>query len=1027
MDDRIIDKKLQLLQGLATAFSRPIEGWESRTADHAAIGVYAHEDTWRKAVLPALFRAGKTVFLQTCVLVSKSAPLADAYLAFGFQDMEGLLSINGQPYGGLDGNHMRVALPARGRLRLQIEFMAVPSVLRAPEHASKSGVFSGASVCVVSRPIEAFCWDVRFAWETARVITDPRRKPLLEQAIEAALLAVDLTLPRPRLLAEVERARRILKQKLAAIAPDPEAGSLYAVGHTHIDTAYLWPLRETVRKCGRTFSTACRLMERYPNFHFTCSQPQLYQYTKEHYPDVYRQIRRWVRAGRWETAGAMWVEADCNITSGESLIRQMLHGIAFFRREFGTRPRLCWLPDVFGYPASLPEILAGCGVTSFYTYKLHWQAHNPFPAHLFRWRGLDGTEIIAHVVNHVGCYSNYPSPDHLFKGWNMYAQKAAYPEVIFPFGFGDGGGGGTEDMLEMLQRAEDQFPGLPAVRTGPAERFFDDIAKARPTLPVWDGELYVETHRGTYTTQSEMKRTNRTSERLLRDAEIFGSMAKMAGKKVDTTPLRAAWETVLLYQFHDILPGSSIGMVYIDALANHARIQETVAHVTDTCLSALAPARDAKPTDGLYVFNSLSWPRQDVVTAKLPVPKGLRSVVAPDGTRHPVQIGSRRGDRATVMFRAVALPPMGYATLAFSDKPADIDSTLTVSATKAETRFFRITLDKNGAITRLVDKVNGRDVIARGALGNDLQLMQDGPEREDAWNIHETSDRRHYPFEGPTAIRILETGPVRAVVRVTRTHRKSAFEQDIVLYADVPRIDFITRVDWQERQTLLKVAFPLAIRSMRATYEVQFGACERPTHRNTSWDQQKFEVPAQRWADLSEAGYGVSLLNDSRYGYDAKDNVLRLTLLRGTTFPDPQADRGRHEFTYALFPHAGGWVEGDTVRRAWELNVPARAVPAALSRGQPTARRFLSLAGAAAIVETLKPAEDGQGFILRIYEPHGGRGTVTVKLDIPVTRVRECNLVEENGANVTVRNGAFRFEIRPFQIRTFRVKRGDVP
>jgi alpha-mannosidase len=664
---------------------------------------------------------------------------------------------------------------------------------------------------------------------------------------------------------------------------------------------------------------------------------------------------------------------------------------------------MCWLPDVFGYPSSLPEILAGCGVRCFYTYKLHWQAKNPFPAHLFRWRGLDGTEILAHVVNHAGGYNNNVVPEHLYKGWSLYAQKAEYPEVLFPFGWGDGGGGPTEEMLEMLQRAKGRFPGLPAVRTGTAQRYFDQVARAAPDLPVWDGELYVETHRGTYTTQSAMKRANRVSERMLRDAEILASLARLAGRRVDTRPLRGAWESVLVHQFHDILPGSSIGMVYAEALAAHAGVQRAAERVAEKSVAALMPAGARRKPQGIAVFNTLSWARRDIVAARVADRKGPISVVAPDGRKCPAQVISRAGGRASIVFQAEDVPPLGYAIFAISkESPDGRRNPLAVSTGKLENRFFRMTLDKEGAITRLYDKINRRDVIAAGRRGNDLQLMQDGPEREDAWNVHETSDRRHYPFEGP--------------------HRSSAIEQDIVLYADLPRIDFVTRADWQERQTMLKAAFPLAIRATRATYEVQFGAYERPTHRNTSWDQQKFEVPAQRWADLSESGYGVSLLNDCRYGYDAKDNVLRLTLLRGTIFPDPEADRGRHEFAYALLPHAGGWAEGETVRRAWELNVPARAMAAGVPGDSPPARGFLSVEGAPAVVEALKPAEDGHGHVLRVYEPNGGRGTVRIRLGFPAVRVRECNLVEEDGERVTVRKGAFQFEIRPFQIRTFRLE-----
>lgn len=1022
MDDRVVSKRLQLLQGLAIKSSRPIGGWEVRTANHDGPGHYRFHGDWSPAGFPEELPAGWTAFFRARGTAPASLPLDDAYLSFAFHDLEGLLTVNGHPHSGLDWNHTRVPLPRNGRLALEIECIAVPSVLYMPEHADQKGIFRGGSIVVVDRQVEALYYDLSFAWETARSIADPRRKALLDAAVEAALLAIDLTLPRPQLLAEVAQARALLTQRLAAIAPDGESGGIYAVGHSHIDAAWLWPLRETVRKCARTFSTACRLMERFPDFHFTCSQAQLYRYTREHYPALYRQMRRWVKAGRWETGGAMWVEADCNVTGGESLVRQMLYGIDFFRREFGTRPRLCWLPDVFGYPASLPGLLAGCGVEAFYTYKLHWQARNPFPYHLFRWRGIDGAEVLAHVVNHLGCYNNTMSPEALSKGWSMYAQKAEHPEVIFPFGFGDGGGGVTEEMLEAYARAKGRFPGLPAVRMGTAEQYFADAAMARPALPVWDGELYVETHRGTYTTQSALKRANRQSELLLRDAEMLGSLAKLAGRPFDAATLREPWEQVLLHQFHDILPGSSIGMVYAEAMPVLARVQETARKTCKAAMAHLAGVRRAGTApDALCIWNSLGWARQDVVTARIPIPDGPLWAVDAEGTRRPVQVVSRNGRHATIVFSPGTMPSIGMTTVQLAPgEPAD-ETTLAVDADHMENRFFHLTLDRDGGIARLYDKLNRRDVLATGAVGNDLQLLQDGPEHEDAWNVHETIDKRRYPIAGPTTLRAVEHGPVRAVVRVSRRHRESVIEQDIVIYADLPRIDFVTRVDWRERQTLLKAAFPLAIRTTRATYEVQFGACERATHRNTSWDQQKFEVPAQRWADMSESGYGVSLLNDSRYGYDARDHVLRLTLLRGTTFPDPEADRGRHEFTYSLLPHAGDWQQAQTVRRALELNVPATALPVRCGPTPPPARVFIEAAGTPVVIEALKPAENGRGLILRLYEPHGARGAVTIRLGFPVARAFACNLVEEGDEPLPLRSEGLCFDIRPFQIRAFRL------
>ncbi|MDR3707507.1 MAG: alpha-mannosidase [Capsulimonadaceae bacterium] len=1016
MDQRIVNKKLQILSSMVTETLTDIVDWQSRTAANTAPGEYVYDGDWADSPVPAAFKAGKTVFLRASVQVPDTAPLNNTYLAFRMQSMEGMLSIDGIPYAGIDDPHKRVHVPRHGKLAIQLEYSSVPHALFQPELADTPGLFQGGSVRIVNREVEALVYDVRFAFDTANTITEPRRKQLLNDAIEAALLAVDLTLPRDRFLAEVANARKLFAAKIAAIAPDPESGSIYAVGHTHIDTAWLWPLKETVRKCGRTFSTALRLMETYPDFHFACSQPQLYQYTKDYYPEVYAQIKKWVAKGQWEATGAMWVEADCNATSGESLIRQMLLGIAFFKEEFGARPRTCWLPDVFGYPSSLPEILAGCGVSYFYTYKLHWQATNPFPDHLFHWRGLDGSEVLAAVINGQGAYNGNPTPNQLYTSWQWYAQKAEYPEVLFPYGFGDGGGGVTEEMIETRRRAEMHFPGLPAVREGSAEGFFDDVVRRNPSLPVWDGELYVETHRGTYTTQSALKKANRMSELMLRDAEIWGSIAHLAGEKVDLDALHAAWKLVLLSQFHDILPGSSIAEVYVDALRDHKTVQTNLAPQIEAALATLTPA--TKATKAVRVFNSLSWPRRDAMTVKIPTSTSGVALVASDGKTYPAQVIAQEADGDTVLIEGAEIPSIGHADFTIADAPVSTQSPVSVSASAIETPLLRIAITPEGAISSVYDKLLRREVIAKGAIGNDLQLLQDGPEREDAWNVHETIDKRRYPVEGKTTVTVIESGPVRGCVRVHRKHRDSVIEQDIVVTAGSTRIDFVTRVDWQERQTMLKVAFPVAIRSVRATYEVQFGALERPTHQNTSWDKQKFEVPAQRWADLSESGYGVSLLNDSRYGYDAKENVLRLTLLRSTTYPDPQADRGKHEFTYSLYPHAGNWVEGETVRRAWELNVPTRSRPLASAE---TPRSFVSLIGAAAIVEALKPAEDGRGLILRVYEPHGARGEVTVRCASELKQVVECNLVEEDGNEIATNGSEFKFDITPFQIRTFRL------
>lgn len=1015
MDSRIVTRKLAILRSAAVEELSTLSGWSSRTAMHQGPGAYAYDGPWKKTALPDRIPAGRTVFYRASVQVPVSARPGQAFFVFEIEDLEGQLTIGKDAYAGIDANHRRVPVPRRETLDLLLEFLSVPQLFCHPERACDEGRLAGVQLCRIRSEIEEFCADVQYAFEAIDVCPDTRRRELLGEAIEAALLAVDVTLQGDALIDEVVKAQRLFDRHVKAIAPDPEDGGLYAVGHSHIDTAWLWPIRETIRKCGRTFSTACRMLERYPQYYFSCSQPQLYRYTKIHYPEIYRQIKKWVKAGRWGTDGAMWVEPDCNITSGESLIRQILYGLAFFRREFGTRTRVCWLPDVFGYNASLPQILKGSGIAYFYTYKLHWQSRNRFPHSTFQWRGLDGSEVLAHIPWSVHAYNGDPIPSQLRQGWERHPQKGVYPELLFPYGWGDGGGGANDEMLGRIKRASRPFPGVPRVRIGTVNRFFADIEETNPDLPVWDGELYLETHRGVLTTQARMKRANRKSELLLRDAEILASMAKVSGRRVDTRPLREAWHTTCLHHFHDILPGSSIGQVYDEALADHQEVQETACAVVDRALGALLSRKKRTRNNALFVLNTVSWPRNDVVSAPAPF-AGIKSLVDAAGRVYPVQADGR----SSLIFEPAVIPPMGYAVLQCSRNVAEPGASFTVTNGKIETPLYRIRLDRDGAIRSLYDKVNKREVVAEGGAANDLQLFQDGPEREDAWNVHATYEKRRYPFDGRTRIQVVEQGPVRGVVRVTRTYRDSTIEQDLMIYARTPRIDFVTRVDWQDRQVMLKAAFPVAVRSPRATYEVQFGAVERPTHRNTSWDEEKFEVAAQRWADLSEAGYGVSLLNDCKYGHDTRDNIIRITLLRSTSWPDPNADKGRHEFTYSLFPHAGNWTDAGTVRRAAELNIPVRAV--ATATAEPAAVSFFEVEGPA-VLDTVKPAEEGGGIVLRLYEPHGGRGEVRVRCKGPIETVTACNLVEEDEDEVRVREGMFRFSMKPFQVRTFRVAR----
>lgn len=1019
MDARIIQRKLDLIRRAGMVQAWPIGPWQVRTADHLAPAEYRYDGAWTTVAGDASWPAGKTVFVRAQAETPSGIAARDLFIQFEADGLEGLLSINGRPHAGIDVNHTRTTVPEIGSFALEAEFISIPRVLCQPELRGERGRLRQMSFVQVDHEVEAAYYDLSFAWEAARFARDERRRQLLDAALEDALLRIDVTAGRAQLGRDITAARLLLQTRVAAIAPDPEAGRIFLTGHSHIDTAWLWPLRETVRKVGRTFATACRMMERYPNYHFSCSQPQLYRYAQEHYPDLFAQIKKWVRAGRWECTGPMWVEPDCNVPSGESLIRQMMYGVQYFQREFGMRPRTCWLPDVFGYPASLPQILKGCGVENFYTNKLHWQARNPFPHHLFWWEGIDGTRLLAHIPKLRRYYNGGPNPEELGIAWENVRDKTRYAEVLFPFGFGDGGGGPTEDHLEFAARAQG-FPSLPAVRQGKEETYFDEVHAAQPALPVWSGELYLETHRGTYTTQGAIKRANRKNELLLRDAEIVSALANIEGAEIETSALHAAWENLLLLQFHDILPGSSIGQVYREAAEDGERIAAAARRVRDDALAALSA--NVGQAGDVVVFNSLSWARNDVATAMIADAGDQElEVVDAAGRTAPAQVVQRSAGAAQIAFAPGAVPALGYTALTVRPATAPAQHSLQVTPGRMENRYFVVELASNGELTRLFDKRAGREVIAAGQSANRLQLFQDGPEREAAWNVHATFERRAYAWDAETAVTVVESGPVRAAVRVARTYRQSRLEQDIVLYDRLPRIDFVTRADWQERQVMLKAAFPVDVRTPRAAFEVQFGAVERPTHRNTSWDEEKFEVCAHQWADLSETGYGVSLLNDCKYGYDVRDNVLRLTLLRGPEWPDPDADRGRHEFTYALLPHLGDWAAGETVRRAWELNAPLICAPVASGgAASTTTRSFFQIEGPA-VASALKRAEDGDGTILRVYEANGGRGRVSVRASFPLRRVVTCTQAEDAIAEAPLQGDAVSFDILPFQIMTFRI------
>ena len=610
-----------------------------------------------------------------------------------------------------------------------------------------------------------------------------------------------------------------------------------AVGHAHLDTAWLWPLRETVRKCARTFATAVSLMDEYPEYRFACSQAVHLAWTKEHYPDLFERIRIKVATGQFEPTGSMWVEPDCNLPGGESLVRQLVYGKRFFLDEFGIETRDAWLPDVFGFTAALPQIFRRAGVEWFLTQKLSWNQYNVMPHHSFQWEGIDGSRVFAHFPP-ADTYGGNMTVDELRKGVDRFLDHGIASRSLYPFGHGDGGGGPTAEMLEAARRMGDLDGVPPVVIEGP-RAFFEAAAGEAADWPVWVGELYLELHRGTYTTHADVKLGNRQGELALREAELWAATLLPAAE-YPGAELEDSWKTLLLHQFHDILPGSGIHWVYEDSARDHAAVLDDATDVVDRAVTALV---DTVDTTG-----------------------HVQPVVVLNATAHD------RSGLLEIDGEAVALvdvPACGYAVhdLA-SPLPERETPALSAGTDHLENERLRLELDGDGLLTSVYDKVAGREALAPGARANLFQLHPDRPNFFDAWDVDRFAFDTVEELTGLDSIEVVESSPLRVALRVTRSFGSSRVTQRISLATGSSRIDFATEVDWHESHRFLKVAFPVAVHSPRATYEIQFGHLERPTHENTSWDLARFEVSAQQWADLSEGDYGVALLNDCKYGYD---------------------------------------------------------------------------------------------------------------------------------------------------------------
>jgi alpha-mannosidase len=833
---------------------------------------------------------------------------------------------------------------------------------------------------------------------------------------------------------KLQRAWAILNDGITS-AGLPLEVDLYAIGHAHIDVAWLWTVAQSRRKAGRTFHTVLHLMEQFPEYRFTQSQPQLYDYVRQDYPELFKRIQQAVQQGQWETIGGMWVEADCNISGAEALARQFLLGRHFFTEHFGPSAEtpVLWLPDVFGYPASLPQLIKQAGLNYFFTIKIGWNQYNRIPYDSFYWQGLDGTRILthfsttpeAHNIRSHATYNAEINPLTMLGTWLNIQHKDIQQEALVSYGWGDGGGGPTQEMIENI-RLLAAFPGLPRIHYSSVRQFFERLA-AKDGWPIWIGELYLEFHRGTYTTQSRNKRANRKMEFLLHDVEVLASMASLIETDYvyPDDELDKAWKLLCLNQFHDILPGSSITSVYEVSQKDYATIQEIGNNLRTLALQTLHEALSAS----VLVINPTGFARSDLVEWKGDMPDGF-GLYNNDGMLVPIQ----KTETGTLLYIADVQP---YSVMSLYLRPDSHDSYSThmrATPTSLENYYLRVDFDENGDIVRIFDKVNRRDVLPPGQIADQFQAFEDRPMNWPAWDIDSYFEEVVWYSTPADSITVVEHGPLRATLAIKRRIGQSVYTQSIWLEFDKPHLHFHTQIDWREKNTLLKVAFPIDVLSDKATYEIQWGNVERPTHRNTSWDWARFEVCGHKWVDLSEGNYGVSLLNDCKYGFDVYGNVIRMSLLRGSTYPDPYADEGFHEFSYALLPHAGRWDE-NTIASAYALNDPLilsihqagvstdNTPPSAIDHPDQgnLLLQLVHTSNPNIVIETIKRAEDGQGYIIRLYEAHQWRGPITLTVGFPIKEVWKTNLLEENQEEVLFNQQRIHLSIAPFAIVSLRV------
>lgn len=937
---------------------------------------------------------------------------------------ESILYIDGTPYQAVDTNHKEVFFEeAMAEKETQLSFMLWSGLEGGGVKTEQIMHVQQAEIGYIHEDTDEFYFLGKALFKTVKEMDEKNElREVLLTLLDKAFLKIDLSEDKEIAYEQISKAYIILLEDLEKIGKRTDV-TVHCVGHTHIDVAWLWRLKHTKEKCLRSFSTVLRYMNQFTDYKFIQSQPQLYAYVKENYPEFYEKMKEHILEGRFEADGSMWVEADCNISSGEALVRQILEGTKFFEGEFGKRSTCLWLPDVFGYSVALPQILKQFNINRFMTTKISWNEYNKMPHDTFVWRGMDGSEVLTYFIttpeegwptgHKYATYNGQISPRTVIGTWNKYEDKSINKDLLISYGYGDGGGGPTRTML-MMRRALDKVPGIPHVKNSTIKEFFDkvelNIKQTENYVHTWSGELYLENHRGTYTSQAYNKLMNRKMEYALVQAEAMGAIHILLGGCYEQQGLQEVWRILLLNQFHDIIPGSSIEEVYKDSKKQYAEAFKNLQAIEEKHLSkALCRAEN---TYAVFNFTPSKRTENILIEEKR------------EGIFKNQEQNILKAQRIKEGYKvALEMVPVGFTQLTFEEAPytkGEVPFDVDLQHRKLTTPYYIIEWNEEGVFTCIYDKENDRQVLKD--FGNKLVVFEDRPFNNDAWNIDIFHTEKYEEVTELKALEIIEQGELELHLKLKYTYRHSTIEQDITFYSQNRRIDFATEVDWHETHRLLKTCFDVDIQSQEATYDIQFGNVKRPTHFNTSWDYAKFEVVAHKWVDLSETGYGVSLLNNCKYGHSIKDSTMNISLIKCATFPDTTADQGKHTFTYALLPHKGTWQEADVHIQSEFMNQKVHVIKGSTPI---SGKALFSITQDNIAIDAIKKAENSDNLLLRVHEYHGKRTKFKINSDFGMISYTPVNMLEEavdNATDNTIEATSISDYIKPYEIKNYLIR-----